>query len=181
MLIRSLPEDSERALMSQPILTEVNNFNIYPDGRLRAGPFTQDRTYISRLMARYDLKLGEEDANGICSKTAMGTMISSSGIGVKGYLIGLDDLEAPSSDLEAFLEEVVDPGVSFSIEGHHCPDKDTMIKSSLSAWRMNDELMVSSQRVLERRGESRLVLHQQAPTSVSFDPESAPGPLRLVG
>lgn len=167
--------------MTQMILTEVHNFDQFPDGRLRAGPFTCSRSDIQGLLRRHGLKLGLNKSAGVCSKTVMGIMISSAGPDVHGYLIGEDDLEASSSDLEAFLEVVVKPGVSFSIEGHHCPDADTMVRSSLSAWRMNGQLMVSAQRVLETRDGTRKILLNQPPTSVSQPTESSEFPLCLVG
>lgn len=167
--------------MTQMILTEVHNFDQFPDGRLRAGPFTCNKSDIQGLLNQHGLKLGLNESAGLCSKTVMGIMLSSAGPDVQGYLIGEDDLEAPSSDLEAFLEDVVNPGISFSIEGHHCPDEDTMVRSSLSAWRMNGQLMVSAQRVLETRTGSRRILLNQPPTSVSQPTDNPEFPLRLVG
>lgn len=167
--------------MTNMILTEVNNFNRFPDGRLRAGPFPQDRGRIEQILTRHNLQFGLNMSSGICSRTVNGIMISSSGPDVMGYMIGGDNIEVSSTDLEAFLMDVTDPGVSFTIEGHHCPDEDTMVTSSLSAWRSNGELMVSSRRVLERAGQERRILSHQAPVSVSQVGETDKPWLCLVG
>jgi len=167
--------------MKHMILTEVSNFDLYPDGRLRAGPFLQDMGRIQRLMSWSGLKFRTQNSPGYCSKTALGVMISCAGPDVFGYVLGDDDLEAPSSDLETFLEDIVLPGHSFTIEGHHCPDADTMVRSTLSAWRLNGELMVAAQRVLEQRGADRKVLLNQAPRSVSRALSGSAPALCLVG
>ena len=80
------------------ILQEVQNFDNYPDGRLRAGPFPGAPDQIARHLERHDLHIGALGEKGMCSRTIMGTMISAAGAGVNGYLLDGEGLEAASSD-----------------------------------------------------------------------------------
>ncbi|CAN0581025.1 unnamed protein product, partial [Laminaria digitata] len=68
-----------------------------------------------------------------------------------------------SSDLEAFLEEVTSGISVVKIEGHYCPDPDTMIQSSLAAWKQFDELVVASKRELLTHDGRRQVIHASMP------------------
>ncbi len=163
------------------ILEEVSNFDQYPDGRLRAGPFMTNPEDISRRLGIYGLHLGGSDERGVCSTNMLGVMISCAGEGVLGYLLDDTGLEAPSSDIEAFLLDVVGPGTNFIIEGHHCPNEHSMVRSSMSAWRSNGELMVSAQRALFTRTGERVTLINQAPLSITRPSESKFPPLCLVG
>ena len=130
------------------ILEEVSNFAQYPDGRLRVGPFMVGPAEIARLLARHGLHLGAANERGVCSTTMLGVMISCAGEGVMGYFLDEDGLEAPSSDVEDFLLAAVGPGTSFVVEGHHCPHKQSMVRSSMNPWRSNSDLVVSAQRLL---------------------------------
>ncbi|MFG6572333.1 hypothetical protein ACGYLO_12070 [Sulfitobacter sp. 1A13353] len=165
------------------ILEEVSNFAQYPDGRLRVGPFLTGPEEIARLLARYGLHLGASNERGVCSTTMLGVMISCAGEGVKGYFLDEEGLEAPSSDVEDFLIEAVGPGTNFIIEGHHCPDQQSMVRSSMNAWQSEGDLVVSTQRALFTRDGERVTMLNQAPVSIT-SPSIIAGntpPLCLVG
>jgi hypothetical protein len=111
----------------------------------------------------------------------LGVMISCAGEGVMGYFLDEDGLEAPSSDVEGFLLAAVGPGTSFVVEGHHCPDEQSMVRSSMNAWRSNGDLVVSAQRALFTRNGERVSLLNQAPISITAPVANASPQLCLVG
>ncbi|MBT28115.1 MAG: hypothetical protein CMO01_00535 [Thalassobius sp.] len=163
------------------ILQEVQNFDNYPDGRLRAGPFPGAPDQIARHLERHDLHIGALGEKGMCSRTIMGTMISAAGAGVNGYLLDGEGLEAASSDIEAFLDAVIRIGTTVTIEGHHCPDDMRMVRSVLRAWRSGRELLISTERVLHTRDGGRVDLMRQPPMPLGgTGPEGTPQ-LSLVG
>jgi hypothetical protein len=163
------------------ILKHVENFGAYPDGRLRMGPFSQGHDQIEEILSRYDLNLSITGRNGVCSRTMQGIMISCSGDDVFGYLLGEDGIEAPSSDMEQFLSDVMAPGSTFNIEGHHCPDEDRMIISNSSAWMLNGDIKVACNRYVESRDGSRITIHRQSPMSVTRSSKSDDRAFCLVG
>lgn len=163
------------------ILEEVSNFDQYPDGRLRAGPFMKTPDDICLLLERHGLHLGAAGERGACSTTMLGVMISSAGEGVMGYFLDEEGLEAPSSAIEAFLLEAVAPGANFIIEGHHCPHEQSMVRSSMSAWRSHGDLMLSSQRALFTKDGDRVTLLNQAPVSITRPTTDRTPQLCLVG
>ncbi|CAN0591188.1 unnamed protein product, partial [Laminaria digitata] len=130
------------------ILKNVDNFSVYPDGRIRLDGMSHAPGAIASLMEEFGLHLGGCGEQGFCAINTMGTSISAAGPGVMGYLLDEGGIEAPSSDLEAFLEEVTSGISVVKIEGHYCPDPDTMIQSSLAEWKQFDELVVASKREL---------------------------------
>ena len=136
---------------------------------------------ICHLLERYGLHLGAAGERGACSTTMLGVMISSAGEGVMGYFLDEEGLEAPSSAIEAFLLEAVAPGANFIIEGHHCPHEQSMVRSSMSAWRYNGDLMLSSQRALFTKDGDRVTLLNQAPVSITRPATDRPPQLCLVG
>jgi hypothetical protein len=148
------------------ILEAVQNFGNFPDGRLRAGPFRGGARHIVRSMERYGLLVGSQGEVGACSRTIMGIMVSAAGPGVMGYLLDDAGLEAASSDLEAFLAEVVTTDGPFTIEGHHCPDETRMVRSVMTAWLSGPDLMISGERILFNSDGQRKSLMSQPPVAI---------------
>lgn len=162
------------------ILHQVQNFDNFPDGRLRVGPFPGTPAQIARSLSRHGLELGAQGERGACSRVIDGIMVSAAGEGVTGYLLDATGLEAASSDLESFLEDVLRPGVQFTIEGHHCLDETRMVRSTLSAWISEGGLMLSGERVLHSAGGRRRTLSQQVPTSMPQAASAGAARLSLV-
>lgn len=151
--------------MSRVVLEQVSNFDRYPDGRIRLGPFGLKTTEITQVLTMHKLFLSREDDRGMCSKNSQGIMVSCSGMGVYGYLLDEDGLEATSSDVDMFLEQVLQGGTIFSIEGHYCPEPDIMVHSRFSAWMSSGMLQVSSSRILHRKGEAQRIIHARVPNT----------------
>lgn len=145
------------------ILKNVENFSRYPDGRIRMDGMSPSPREIASLMSRYGFHLGGCDEAGLCAVNTMGTSISAAGEGVLGYLVDEQGIEVPSSDLEEFLTDVASGISVVKIEGHYCPDRDTMIQSSLTAWTHFGELVISSKRELLKRNGKRQIIHASAP------------------
>lgn len=145
------------------ILKNVDNFSQYPDGRIRMDGMSPSPRELASLMSRYGFHLGGCGETGLCAVNTMGTSISAAGEGVMGYLVDEEGIEVPSSDLEEFLTDVISGISVVKIEGHYCPDRDTMIQSSLTAWIHFDELVISSKRELMTRNGRRQVIHASSP------------------
>ena len=163
------------------ILTKVSNFRGFPDGRLRAGPFTCSRKYLAACMRAHELHIDLDDGRALCSQTMRGMMVSAAGPGVHGYLLDTEGIEAPSTVLEAFLEDVVPADRSFVMEGHYCPDSSTMITSHLRAWWQAERLFISAERILETADGGRTLLHRQVPAAGPVQGHVAERRLALVG
>lgn len=145
------------------ILTNVDNFSNYPDGRIRLEGMAPMPSEIAMLMRDLDLHLGDLGEAGHCARSLLGTSVSASGEGVMGYLLDGEGLEAPSSDLEVFLDAVTTGFSVVKISGHYCPDQGVMIQSCLSAWRDHNEVITTSKRELIESNGARRIIQATAP------------------
>jgi len=130
-------------------LRPVPGFGSYPDGRLRAGPFSASHVgELHRWMDRYGIAPGAKGDQGMVSQTPQGIMISASGPGVHGYFLDRDGLEASQDDTDRFLLAVIKAGSACTISGHWCPDETRMIVSNATALNAGGEIQWTNSRMI---------------------------------
>ena len=143
------------------LLRMVPNFGAFPDGRLRAGPFSvQTVGELYQAMDRWGIRPGAAGTQGMVSETSEGIMLSASGDGVMGYLLDTEALEVSISDLDAFIIQTVKPGMACRIDGHWCPDADRMIRSEALAVHDGNEVRWFETRDIFHRDGTRVNLKQ---------------------
>lgn len=150
------------------VLRVTGGFGKYPDGRLRAGPFSYSEVGALHVaMKKWGIRPGGPGTTGYVSMAAGGVMLSAQGEGVSGYLVDSDDLEVTEDDLDGFILESVAPGVACRISGHWMPDPDRMIESEATAFHDGSEVTWISRREIIHADGRREVLHRSAPLALS--------------
>lgn len=141
------------------IIRPVFGFGSYPDGRLRAGPFNfRQPGELNLALDRFDLRPGGPGDVGMVSMRNDGIYLSAQGAGVRGYLLDLEEMEAPSSDLDAFMLVAADPGVACRVSGHWSPGPDMDIISDAVAIHDGRRVSWTASRRIERSdGDGRVI------------------------
>jgi len=127
-------------------LVPVPAFSKIPDGRLRIGPLRGPISRIRSSFMRSGLRLSADPSDPVMvSRHMQGLVLSCAGSGVRGYMLDLDMIEAPSSDVDALMALLLPEGVVCRVTGHSRSQETFMIESEALFWR-TEGLVLSSER-----------------------------------
>lgn len=145
-------------------LVPVPAFTQIPDGRIRVGPLRGPISRVRSSFMRYGLRLGTGPRDPVMvSRHTQGLVLSCAGAGVRGYMLDREDIEAPSSDVDALMRLLLPDGAVCRVSGHYRSEETRMIESEALFWRVGGEILSSERReMIGTDGVRRLISARSA-------------------